>query len=312
MEIWKPISFAEGYSVSNHGRIKNKKGLIMKSHLLNAFYPCLTLVVDGKRKTFTIHRLVARFFCPGYDEDKIVNHKNGDKTDNNYTNLEWITQAENVQHCVDQGNITYRYKKVYEKDSLGNIINEFPSFKAANLDAKKRTSSIEILSRRSGRNFSYDKSDIKVIAEISGSIWKPLKDFEKRYEISNNGQIRNLQTNKMVAINFNGYCLAKVRNDEKWTQIAVHISVAKTFIPNPDNLAYVNHKDLNRRNNCIENLEWVSPKGNRDHFVKTLALKRVGKFSPEMILLEEYSSASDCSRKTGCAKTSLNRRLRDG
>lgn len=55
------------------------------------------------RFTRTIHRLVAKYFCDGYAEGLVVNHKDGNKTNNHYTNLEWVTQSENVKHAFSTG-----------------------------------------------------------------------------------------------------------------------------------------------------------------------------------------------------------------
>ena len=58
---------------------------------------------QGKVKTITVHRLVAQAFIPNPDSKPEVNHIDGDKKNNNMSNLEWCTSSENVQHAVDTG-----------------------------------------------------------------------------------------------------------------------------------------------------------------------------------------------------------------
>lgn len=59
---------------------------------------------DGSRKVFSVHRLVLETFCPNPNSDKLqVNHIDGDKTNNNISNLEWVTCKENVQHGYRTG-----------------------------------------------------------------------------------------------------------------------------------------------------------------------------------------------------------------
>lgn len=66
----------------------------------------------------------------------------------------------------------------------------------------------------------------------------------------------------------------------------IHRLIAEAFIPNPDNKAYVNHKDGNRHNNHVSNLEWTTPSENTQHAVD-IGLKRTGVLSPNSILNEE-------------------------
>jgi len=67
-------------------------------------YPCVTLRADGgNRKTLRVHQLVARLFVPNPDNKPEVNHRFGVKTDNHFSQLEWATHAENIQHAWDTG-----------------------------------------------------------------------------------------------------------------------------------------------------------------------------------------------------------------
>lgn len=91
-------------------------------------------------------------------------------------------------------------------------------------------------------------------------IWKDIKGYEGLYQASNQGNIRNAQTWVVLrpANNNNKYPTVSLsKNGEKHSK-NVHKLIASTFIPNPLNLPQVNHKDEDKTNNCVDNLEWCS------------------------------------------------------
>lgn len=93
--------------------------------------------------------------------------------------------------------------------------------------------------------------------------WKSIKDIPN-YDVSNLGRIRNNKTERILKPKkIKGYEYVCLRNNNKNLCKQVHRIVAKTFIPNPDNKPLVNHKDYNRSNNCVDNLEWVSNSENQ-------------------------------------------------
>ena len=100
MEEWKDIKDYEGYyQISSYGRVKNiKTGKILKGDTNNIGYKRVWLYAPVKKRFF-IHRLVALHFCEGYQEDLVVNHKDGNKLNNVAENLEWVTHSENDLHA---------------------------------------------------------------------------------------------------------------------------------------------------------------------------------------------------------------------
>lgn len=126
-EVWKDVVGYEGiYEVSDHGRVKsvsrikvrkNGSAMQIKNRILkksvNAHgYEIVSLSNDGKRDTRKIHRLVAEAFCEKKNEKNCVNHKDGNKTNNYFENLEWCTHSENIVHAYEKqlrknGNITH-------------------------------------------------------------------------------------------------------------------------------------------------------------------------------------------------------------
>lgn len=102
-------------------------------------------------------------------------------------------------------------------------------------------------------------------------IWTPLKNFEGFYEIStygriktveriiytnNNGYIKQNSFIKKQQKHYRGYLTVSLKKNGKIYKKYVHRLVAETFIPNPNNLPQINHKDENKKNNCVDNLEW--------------------------------------------------------
>lgn len=88
------------YSVSDDGKVRNDRtGHILCPAVSNAGYLRTNFCVGGKMKNVSIHRLVAEIFVPNPDGKPEVNHKDGNKMNNNADNLEWVTGAENKRHC---------------------------------------------------------------------------------------------------------------------------------------------------------------------------------------------------------------------
>lgn len=99
-EVWKDIEGYEGlYQVSNLGRVKSlKKNIIRKQVLGKDGYLRVTLKHNGKAKTLSVHRLVAKAFLKNVFNYPEVNHKDENKANNNISNLEWCTRKYNQNY----------------------------------------------------------------------------------------------------------------------------------------------------------------------------------------------------------------------
>ena len=90
-------------------------------------------------------------------------------------------------------------------------------------------------------------------------IWKPIKDFENIYEISNLCKVRNIKKNKLKGTwldNFGYVCVSLYKNNKKYNRKLARL-LAETFIPNPENKPTIDHIDRNKLNNDLSNLRWA-------------------------------------------------------
>ena len=146
-EIWKDIVGYEGlYQVSNLGKVRSLdrtytqkarsgsvlahtyKGCVLKPNNVGGYLQ-VNLQKHKKRNDQKIHRLVAQAFIPNLENKREVNHIDGDKTNNNADNLEWVTTSENQlhSHYVLKQNI----KPVLQYDLNGTFIREWEAIKIA-------------------------------------------------------------------------------------------------------------------------------------------------------------------------------------
>lgn len=90
-----------GYRVFEDGVVIGKRGQVMSPSDNGRGYLILGLRCDGVRKTFAVHKLVALCFVDNPENLPEVNHKDGDKLNNHFSNLEWCTRGANIQHAFE-------------------------------------------------------------------------------------------------------------------------------------------------------------------------------------------------------------------
>lgn len=141
-EIWKPVVGYEGlYEVSNLSRIRSlprntknqyKLGTIKKCTILNTGYYYVNLYKNKHSRRCLLHRIVAEAFIPNPSNFPCVNHKDGNKLNNDITNLEWCTYSYNEKHAFDT-NLKKSYKKKVNQYTLdGVFIKTWNSIAEAN------------------------------------------------------------------------------------------------------------------------------------------------------------------------------------
>lgn len=105
-EKWAKIKGFDDYQISTKGRVwSSKTNRILCQNLKSKTCPYLAvcLLSNGKQKTYPVHRLVAETFLTREQGKCQVNHIDGDKTNNDITNLEWVTRSENDRHAFRIG-----------------------------------------------------------------------------------------------------------------------------------------------------------------------------------------------------------------
>ena len=104
------------------------------------------------------------------------------------------------------------------------------------------------------------------LEETLGEVWKDIAGYEGHYQISNYGRVKSFKGRKPRILSTcndsKGYPKVTFTENGKMKNYLIHILVAKAFIPNPNNLPVVHHRDSNPRNNHVDNLEWVTYKQN--------------------------------------------------
>lgn len=130
-----------------------------------------------------------------------------------------------------------------------------------------------------------DKYDISLfeserwfsLEDFEGEIWKDVVGYEGNYKVSNFGRVKalkryytnsNQQTTEKIMKAFSngrGYFSVGLSKKKKIKKFYIHRIVALAFIPNPFSLPHINHRDENKINNCVENLEWCTPTYNNKY-----------------------------------------------
>ena len=107
MEFWKSIEGTKGFiEVSAEGKVRSLLSgtpRILKTSIDKKGYHRIRVTIEREKKSFKLHREVAKAFIPNPDNKPQVNHKDGNKNNNSATNLEWVTNKENSHHAIKNG-----------------------------------------------------------------------------------------------------------------------------------------------------------------------------------------------------------------
>jgi phosphomannomutase len=138
IEVWKDIVGYVGlYQVSNLGNVKSldkicggRKGIVKGKPIATQDngrgYINVCLNKDGQAKRVYVHRLVAEAFLPKENLKDCVNHKDGNKANNNLDNLEWVTRSENMQHAYSNG-LAKQYERSGTKNPAARVVIDIES-----------------------------------------------------------------------------------------------------------------------------------------------------------------------------------------
>ena len=171
---------------------------------------------------------------------------------------------------------------------------------------------------------------------MENEVWKDIPNYEGLYQVSNLGRVKSLkrkvhagrnrirwQYERILSnnkTNGNGYKVVSLNKNSRGKNKYIHRLVAEAFISNPNNLPQVNHKDENKQNNCVDNLEWCTCQYNstyNDLHIKNGIKNRNNKYSKPIYkldeknnILETYPSISEASRKNGISYQAISDCLR--
>lgn len=112
MERWKDIAgYEDRYEISTHGRVRNKlTGRVRSCTVDSSGYPQVDLKIDGVRKMYKVHRLVAAAFIPNPNGHSMVLHADDVPTNNHVNNLRWGTREQNALDMINNGNHNMKRK----------------------------------------------------------------------------------------------------------------------------------------------------------------------------------------------------------
>ena len=135
--------------------------------------------------------------------------------------------------------------------------------------------------------------------------WKNIKGYEDKYLISNFGEVKSIKTNKILKKELRrNYWSVQLFKNNKYKHFQIHRLVALHFIENPNNYLYVNHKDENKLNNHMDNLEWCTASYNINYgtAIQRAIEKKVTsvlQYDKSNNLIAKYFSIIDAERNTG-------------
>jgi len=325
MEEWQVINDFPNYSVSNFGNVKNNlNNKLMKLNLKGGYYNIM-LTNSECRKAFKVHRLVALAFIENPENKPEVNHINKNKLDNSVSNLEWANRKEQMQHRSIGLNLKPNTNKpIYRLSKDDEILENYNSIE----DAGKWAFENKLAkSAHSGRNaignclngLSIKAYNFKwkfVDNSLENEEWreinvnKLLNDeiiSDKKYYVSNLGRFKNSYGTIMENYkpNEDGYIRVYIYNKT----FAIHRVVAFTFLQNPENKETVNHKDGNKLNNNVDNLEFATNKEQQIHkFQIGLGnnfTRKIKQYDLNWNLIKEHTSISLAAKEMNISKGSI-------
>jgi hypothetical protein len=257
------------YTITKNGEITNTKTHnIIKPVLKNGYYSVQLKSNNNKIKTLAVHRIVAQQFLPNPNNFPYVNHINGIKTDYHINNLEWMTQKHNINHALKTGLITPHTRSVLQYSLDKSFIQEFDTVNSAAQSVQLSRHSISSVCRgktKTAGGYCWEYKITKRTESIPLNLCVII-DYPN-YCVSKEGEIYSIKQKIHLKpqINKSGYCYVTLCKNKQKRNFYIHRLVAQALIPNIKNKQFVNHIDLNKQNNCVSNLEWVTHSENVLH-----------------------------------------------
>lgn len=262
------------WQVSSLGRCRSTYGIITDGSLHTNGYRRVYI----ESQTWYVHRIVKLAFHgpPKCDEKWQVHHVDGNPTNNCLVNLEYVTPSQNLLHsyanCSRRDTWQIQSRPILWRAAGSTEWSRCPSITAAARQLGMSSVSISKSCRQGSPIKGYECAFQDLQEDtIEGEQWRPMLDPNSGYQVpcrqvSSLGRITNRYGHVSRGYQReSGYCVTQVFG----RTMLVHRLVASAFLE-PQNApceSQVNHKDLNKGNNAVENLEYVTPAENRAHFL---------------------------------------------
>ena len=261
------------WQVSSLGRVCTSRGVISYGSLKASGYRKAN--VEGK--AFFVHRLVAFHFLgpPSSQDAWQVNHKDGNRSNNILGNLEYVTCSQNIRHALAGKRSAGRPRPVMWRHSGSS---QWTTYESIRLAANNMGLSAQAVSRYCHRTTPLKGLEVCFADSMNAPAeeeWRQMRDPETGASfvgrmVSSCGRIRSLHGQVSRGhLSKDGYWITGVRaSGGQKRSFLVHRLVAFAFFgdpPTPEH-SHVNHKDLDRGNNAVTNLEYATPSENMNHF----------------------------------------------
>ena len=266
-----------GYSIEDNGTVTKDSTGRAKLATVIGKSPRVRIQVNGTLALGTVHMMVANYFVPNPNNLQHVLHIDGNKENNHYTNLKWISGVEFREiHSVGKNKPKYNYIPK-------SILPEFLEF--------SKTHTIQETADKYDVDFGFVRTKMEdngiepthnqIFGSFKGDI-RAIKGWEGFYSISSNGEVisdrygKTLKQDPSTGYYQVSFSVGSDNDKNKIKRVNVHRILIETFIPNPQCKPCANHKDGNKLNNNLSNLEWVTHQENSDHALE-LGLMRCKK-----------------------------------
>ena len=142
---------------------------------------------------------------------------------------------------------------------------------------------------------------------------KDIRNYENMYTVTEDGRVWSYKSNKFLKQTLlnRGYLQVELYNNGVGKKFLIHRLVAEAYLPNPDNLPQVNHKDENKQNNSVENLEWCTEKENDNYGNRNKNIARANATAVRCVELDRiFESISEAARELNLCKSNICRCLK--
>ena len=153
---------------------------------------------------------------------------------------------------------------------------------------------------------------------VKDEIWKDIPDYEGLYQVSNLGRVKSVKNGcvKSYHKNRRGYCMVELYKSNRREHKYIHRLVARVFIPKSEWKETINHKDENKENNRLDNLEFMSfienikygtrgERSGKNRINHPLRSLQICQYDEEMKLVNEWVSIAEAHRQTGITRPNI-------